>query len=152
MFKVKLTDQKTPESIVQSPRDDVANSEYSFKTSMSSHFVNVSNNPLIDSDDNHTSKHKDQIRPSNLFYNKLFDGSGKHKRTNDKEKWIWRVKGSSDEKKEHKSFVYASNANKNNAPKGSEPMPTLALTPPITHFYPEKEMFHFHWGRNTSAI
>ncbi|KAI3746307.1 hypothetical protein L6452_08734 [Arctium lappa] len=76
MFKVKLTEHKTPESIAQSPRDDQAGSECSFKTASSSNFMNVSHNPLFDSDDSHTSALKDNICPSNLFYDKNVDGSG----------------------------------------------------------------------------
>ncbi|KAI3729938.1 hypothetical protein L6452_18611 [Arctium lappa] len=131
MFKVNVTEQKTPESIVQSPRDDLAESECSFKTASSSRFTNVSNNPLFDSDDSHTSKSKDQIRPSNLFYDKHVDGScnikknksqqkmfWRRKDEKEKDKWICKVKGSSEEKKEQKSFVYTSKAKRNNAPKG----------------------------------
>ncbi|KAI3681292.1 hypothetical protein L6452_36082 [Arctium lappa] len=118
MFKVKLTEQKMSKSIIQSPRDDLADSECSFKTASSSHFMNVSNNPLFYSDDNHTSEHKNQIRPSNLFYVRNVDGSGKSKKTNSKEKWIWKRKGSSDEEKDQKSFVHTPIVKKNNSSKG----------------------------------
>ncbi|KAI3735552.1 hypothetical protein L6452_15058 [Arctium lappa] len=132
MFTVKLTEHKTPESIGQSPRDDQAGSECSFKTTSSSNFMNVSHNPLFDSDDSHTSALKDNICPSNLFYEKNVDGSGniqkkesqkkmtwRKKDEKDKENWYWRVKGSSEEKKKEEiSFGYTFKAQRNNSPKG----------------------------------
>ncbi|KAI3746750.1 hypothetical protein L6452_09189 [Arctium lappa] len=132
MFKVKLTDHKTPESIAQSPRDDPAASECSFKLAASSIFTHVSINTLFDSTDSHTSKSNDQIRLSNLFYDKNVDGSGNIKKNKsqkkmtwrkidekDKDNWFWRVKGSFKEKKrEEKSVEHASNAKRNSASKG----------------------------------
>ncbi|KAI3672906.1 hypothetical protein L6452_39007 [Arctium lappa] len=131
VFKVKLTEHKTPESIAQSSRDDLADSEGSLKTASISHFSNVSNNPLFCEIDDHTSEHKDQIRPSNIFYEKDVDGLGNFKKNESQKKrfwrredekdrghWIWRVKESSEEKKEEKSFVHTFNAQRNNAPKG----------------------------------
>ncbi|KAI3669466.1 hypothetical protein L6452_40702 [Arctium lappa] len=61
---------------------------------------------------------KDQIRPSNLFYDRNVDGSGKSKKSYGKEKMVWRRKGSLDEKKDQKSFVHTTNVKKNNALKG----------------------------------
>ncbi|KAI3771232.1 hypothetical protein L6452_02392 [Arctium lappa] len=88
-----------------------------------------SSNPLFDANDNHTSKLNDKIRPSNLFYDKNVNDLGNIKkdksqkktfwrRKDEKEKWIWKVKGSSEEKKEQKSFVHTLNAKSNNAHKG----------------------------------
>ncbi|KAI3707485.1 hypothetical protein L6452_26055 [Arctium lappa] len=131
VFKVKLTEHKTPESIAQSPRDDQTDSDCSLKTALSSHFSNVFYNPFYDLDDCLTSKSTDQIRPSNLFYDKNVDGSGNYKKTKSQKKsfwrrhdekergnWIWRVKGSSEEKKKEESFVHTSNAKWNYASKG----------------------------------
>ncbi|KAI3733999.1 hypothetical protein L6452_13459 [Arctium lappa] len=44
-----------------------------------------------------------------------------HKKDDEKDKgnWIWRVKGSPEEKKKDKSFLHTSNAKWNNAPKGT---------------------------------
>ncbi|KAI3707058.1 hypothetical protein L6452_25246 [Arctium lappa] len=112
VFKVKLTEHKTPESIAQSPKDDLVDSNSSSKTASSSHVSNVFYNPFCDSDDSLTSKSTDQIHPSNLFYDKNVDGLGNFKKTKSQKKsfwrrddekergnWIWRVKGSSEEKK-----------------------------------------------------
>ncbi|KAI3770393.1 hypothetical protein L6452_01524 [Arctium lappa] len=131
VFKVKLTEHNTPESIAQSPKDDLADSNSSSKTTSSSHFSNVFYNPFYDLDDCLTSKSTDQIRPSNLFYDKNVDGSGNIKKTksqkksfwrkdaeNNKGNWIWRVKGSPEEKKKAESFVHTTNAKWNNASKG----------------------------------
>ncbi|KAI3672548.1 hypothetical protein L6452_38638 [Arctium lappa] len=57
---------------------------------------------------------KDQIRTTNLFYDRSVDGPGTFRRRNGKEKLAWEVKGSSDEKKDHKSFVITPTAKKNN--------------------------------------
>ncbi|KAI3770842.1 hypothetical protein L6452_01988 [Arctium lappa] len=92
MFKVKLVESETPESIAQSPRDDLAASECSFKLARSSIFTNGSNNPLFDVNDNHTSEHKDQIHPSNLFYDKNVNGSGNIKKNESQKKRFWRKK------------------------------------------------------------
>ncbi|KAI3718493.1 hypothetical protein L6452_19367 [Arctium lappa] len=56
---------------------------------------------------------------------------------------VWRVKDSSDEKKNDKASASPSIAKMNNAHKGIEPMPTLAITPPATRFFLNKEVFHF---------
>ncbi|KAI3681022.1 hypothetical protein L6452_35803 [Arctium lappa] len=132
VFKVKLTEHKTPESIAQSPKDDLADSNSSSKTASSSHISNVFYNPFCDSDDSLTSKSTDQIHPSNLFYDKNVDGSGNFKKTKSQKKsfwrrddekergnWIWRVKGSSEEKKKEESFVHTMNAKWNYASKAS---------------------------------
>ncbi|KAI3692079.1 hypothetical protein L6452_31888 [Arctium lappa] len=86
VFKVKLTEHKTPESIAQSPRDDLADSDSSLKTTSSSHFSNVFYNPFYDLDDCLTSKSTNQIRPFNLFYDKNVDGSGNFKKTKSQKK------------------------------------------------------------------
>ncbi|KAI3684952.1 hypothetical protein L6452_34181 [Arctium lappa] len=96
MFKVKLTGHKTPKSIAQSPRDDLAVSECSFKSATSSIFPDVSNNPFFDVNDNHTSILKEQIHPSNLFYDKNVDGSGNIKKSKSQQKRFWRRKDEKD--------------------------------------------------------
>ncbi|KAI3729714.1 hypothetical protein L6452_18378 [Arctium lappa] len=83
MFKVKLTESKTPESIAQSARYDLAASEC------------------------HIQRNKTQQKMT-----------WRKKDEKDKENWFWRVKGSSNEEKEQKSFVHTPIAKKNNAPKG----------------------------------
>ncbi|KAI3770589.1 hypothetical protein L6452_01728 [Arctium lappa] len=91
MFKVKLTEHKTPESIAQSPRDNLAASECSFKSA-------ASNIKKKESQKKMTWRKKDE---------------------KDKENWYWRVKGSSEEKKkEEKSFGHTFKAQRNNSPKG----------------------------------
>ncbi|KAI3669340.1 hypothetical protein L6452_40573 [Arctium lappa] len=90
VFKVKLTEHKTPESIAQSPRDDLADSNRSLKTASSSHVSNVFSNPLCNLDDSLTSKSNYQIRPSSLFYDKNVDGSGNFKKTKSQKKSFWR--------------------------------------------------------------
>ncbi|KAI3665031.1 hypothetical protein L6452_43647 [Arctium lappa] len=131
VFKVKLTDHKTPESIAQSPRDDQTDSDCSLKKTSSSHFSNVFYNPFCDLDDGLTSKSTDQIHSSNLFFDKNVDGSGNLKKTKSRKKsfwrrddekdrgnWIWKVKGSSEEKNTDKSFLHTSNAKWNYVSKG----------------------------------
>ncbi|KAI3707585.1 hypothetical protein L6452_26211 [Arctium lappa] len=50
VFKVNLTEQKTLDSIVQSPRDDSDDSECSFKTTSSSYHIHVSSKRIFDLD------------------------------------------------------------------------------------------------------
>ncbi|KAI3667058.1 hypothetical protein L6452_42100 [Arctium lappa] len=129
--KFDLIEKERNKSIAQSPRDDQTDSDYSLKKASSSHVSNVFYNPFCDSDDSLTSKSTNQIRPSNLFYDKNIDDSGNFKKTECQKKsywrkdyekgkgnWIWRVKGSSEEKKKAESFVHTSNGKWNYASKG----------------------------------
>ncbi|KAI3692288.1 hypothetical protein L6452_32102 [Arctium lappa] len=102
--KVVLTEHKTPDSILQTPRDDSVDSECSIKTSSSSHHKTVSTKRLVNS--------KDQISTTNLFYDRNVDGSGTFRRRNGYEKFVWRVKAASDEKNDQKSFVHTPIAKK----------------------------------------
>ncbi|KAI3757833.1 hypothetical protein L6452_05376 [Arctium lappa] len=114
---VVVTEHKTPESIVHSPRDDSADSECSFKSVASSTFKPVSSKRSV--------KSSDQIRNSNLFFDRNIDGSGTHQRRryNYKEaELVWNRKPVEAKMKYElkckNSCVHTPNAKKNNAQKG----------------------------------
>ncbi|KAI3667237.1 hypothetical protein L6452_42286 [Arctium lappa] len=67
-----------------------------------------------------TVKSFDQIRKTNLFYDRNIDGSGtcpRRRRYKDEE-LVWKKKPVEDELKERESCVHASNAKKNKASNG----------------------------------
>ncbi|KAI3771139.1 hypothetical protein L6452_02297 [Arctium lappa] len=118
---IELPEKVTADVISQSPVDSSTESVCSFKTASSSiHDKNVFKQNCVKPQ---TVK-SNQIRPSNLFYDKSFDGStnfyvkslGKNSKKN---QMVWRVKGSSDqEKKNDKAYASTSKAKRNSAHKG----------------------------------
>lgn len=127
VFNVDVSKQASPDTIDQTPLANSTESECSFKTASSSIFKNISLNELKRSND----FSKDQIHPSNLFYNSTFDKldkdlnvskvntSSKHKGDVFKRvKMEWRVKGTTTKKKVPKSKVPNSNVKKNNTYQG----------------------------------
>ncbi|KAI3672653.1 hypothetical protein L6452_38750 [Arctium lappa] len=129
--KVVVTEQTPPESQIHTPRNNSADFK---KTASSSHLKIVSSRRLVNS--------FDQIRTTNIFYDRKIDGSGTHRRRRryEKEKLVWKVKpvedeknnekkeekrGKKEEKTGNKSIVSASNAKKNKVLKGK---PDLAYS------------------------
>ncbi|KAI3735758.1 hypothetical protein L6452_15270 [Arctium lappa] len=80
IFKVELSAQKSPDTIAQSPLNDSSDLECSFKTTSSSHHTNVSSNRSVNP--------KDQIRTTNLFYDKSVDGSCNIRKNNVQKKVV----------------------------------------------------------------
>ncbi|KAI3758498.1 hypothetical protein L6452_06062 [Arctium lappa] len=116
----ELSEKITADVINQSPIDNSTESVCSFKTASSSiHEKNVLKKKSVKPQ---TVK-SNQIRPSNLFYDKSVDGLanfyinslGKQSK---KGQMVWRVKDSSDEKKNDKTYATTTNANKNSMHKG----------------------------------
>ncbi|KAI3758822.1 hypothetical protein L6452_06394 [Arctium lappa] len=117
----ELSEKIRADVIDQSPVDNSTESVCSFKTTSSSiHEKNVFNKKSVKSNN----VNSNQIRPSNLFYDKSVDGSaslyvktlGKNSKKN---QMVWRVKSSSDAgKKNASSFKSKTNAKKNREHKG----------------------------------
>jgi hypothetical protein len=104
LFKIKLSERRTPDIIQQSAYDDSADSECSFKTAFSSIHTNV---PLPK-----PTKSSGQIRTSNLFYDRRVDGSGNT--YSRKGKMVWKIKGSTERVEQAKSFLSQPKFPKNN--------------------------------------
>lgn len=120
VFNVDVSKQASPDTIDQTPLANSTESECSFKTASSSIFKNISLNELKRSND----FSKDQIHPSNLFYNSTFDKLDKDLNVSKDDlvfkrvKMEWRVKGTTTKKKVPKSKVSNSNVKKNNSYQG----------------------------------
>ncbi|KAI3665092.1 hypothetical protein L6452_43710 [Arctium lappa] len=120
---IELSDKVTANVISQSPVDNSTESVCSFKTASSSiHDKNV----LKKKSFKPQTVKSNQIRTSNLFYDKSVDGStnfyvkslGKNSKKN---QMVWRVKSSSDdEKKNDKAFASTSKPKENRVYKGTQ--------------------------------
>ncbi|KAI3758485.1 hypothetical protein L6452_06049 [Arctium lappa] len=117
---IELSDKVTADVISQSPVDNSTESVCSFKTTSSSiHDKNVLKNKSVKPQ----IVKSNQIKPSNLFYDKSVDGPasfyvkslGKKSKKN---QMVWRVKTPDEEKKNDKSFKSITNAKKNSTHKG----------------------------------
>ncbi|KAJ9566198.1 hypothetical protein OSB04_002164 [Centaurea solstitialis] len=84
VFKVNLTEQRSPDVILQSSYHDDTNSVCSFKTAHDFFHVDVAPRRKINS--------SGQIRSSNLFYDRRVDRSGNHH--SPKDNFVWKIKES----------------------------------------------------------
>ncbi|KAI3672721.1 hypothetical protein L6452_38818 [Arctium lappa] len=115
----EMSEKIIADVIDQSPVDNSTESVCSFKTDSSSIHKNVFNKNSVKPQ----IVKSNQIRPSNLFYDKSVDGStnfylkslGKQSKKN---QMVWRVKDSSEEKKKDKAFKSTTNAKNNSVHKG----------------------------------
>ncbi|KAI3729648.1 hypothetical protein L6452_18310 [Arctium lappa] len=117
---IELSDKVTADVISQSPVDNSTESVCSFKTTSSSiHEKNVLKKKSVKSQ----FVKSNQIKPSNLFYDKSVDGPASYYvkslgKSSQKIQMVWRVKDSSEEKEKYKAFASTSKAKKNRAHKG----------------------------------